>query len=185
MNRAADLLNMVVKKVGQDINTVMIGEIESYDSATNTAKIIPLHYVPEQNEEYQPLVNVPIGYFNIGSYSIKVKPKAGDKLLILFADYDIDNILIDGVTKTQNTDRTHSLEDAIALPLSVNFLNNAFNATQDLIISKEGTSAYAKLTHDGNWILNGNSIKLGENASKRVIIENTEGYTTSSKVYAE
>jgi hypothetical protein len=185
MNRATDFFKTLTKQNMNDLNVMMIAKVQDYNSNTNTATMVPLHIEPNTGKEYQPIPNIPVGFFSIGGYSIKVQPKAGDIFIMLFCDYDIDNIVTDGSTKDSKTSRTHGLQDAIAVPLSINFLNNAFNAAQDLIISREGTSAYAKLTQDGNWILNGNSIKLGENASKRVLIENMEGYTASSKVYAE
>lgn len=181
MKNVANLFQSVVSGLGNTLNCTMLGKITEYNSTENTATIEPLHTVPVQNVPYAPLINVPIGFFNMGGYTIKVKPKIGDVMLILFADYDIDNILIDGKTKTPTTERTHALEDAIALPLSINFLNNTFNATEDLTLQKEGTNSYIKIKPNGDIIINSNSIKLGENASKRVLIENG----TSSKVYAE
>mgnify|MGYP000901078340 CR=1 FL=1 len=185
MNRSIDFFKTIGKQMMKDLNVMMIAQIQSYNPSNNTATVVPLHTEPNTNEVYNPIPNIPIGFFSIGGYSIKVQPKNGDIILLIFCDYDMDNISIDGQTKDAKTTRTHSLQDAIVLPLSINFLNNTFSATQDLIIQKDGTSAYAKLTQDGNWVLNGNSIKLGENANKRVLVEDSEGYTSSSKVYAE
>lgn len=185
MNRVTDFFKSLVKQNMNDLNVMMIAQVQSYDVNTNTATMVPLHVEPNTGQEYQPILNVPVGFFSIGGYSIKVQPKVGDTFILLFCDYDIDNIVTDGSTKDSKTSRTHGLQDAIAVPVSINFLNNAFNATQDLIISKEGTSAYAKLTQDGNWILNGNSIKLGENANKKVLVEGSTYGTPSSKVFAE
>jgi len=183
-NHAANLFNKVVEGVGNDINVMMVGQIKSYDSTTNMAEVIPLHTVPKQNIEYKPLISVPVGFFNIGGFSIKVQPKVDDKLLILFCDYDIENLLING-TKQNKTTRTHALDDAIVLPLNINFLNNVTNITQDLTIAKDGTAAYVKITNSGDIILNGNSIKLGENASTKVLVEGGTYGVASSKVYAE
>lgn len=183
-DHAASFFKNVIDGLGNNINVLMVGTIQSYNSTENMATVVPQHYIPNQDIEYQPLVNVPLGFFSLGGYTIKVQPKVGDKVLVLFCDYDIENLLING-TKKQKTTRTHALEDAIALPLSINFLNNAFNATQDLIIQKEGTGAYVKITQSGDIVLNGNSIKLGENASTKVLLEGGTYGTPSSKVYAE
>lgn len=185
MKSTIDFFKSLGKQSMNDLNVMMIAQVQSYNSSNNTAIMVPLHIEPNTGKEYNPIPNIPVGFFSIGGYSIKVQPKVGDIFLMIFCDYDIDNIVTDGETKDAKTVRTHNLQDAIALPLSINFLNNAFNATQDLIISKEGTSAYAKLTQDGSWILNGNSIKLGENASKKVLVEGGTYGTPSSKVYAE
>lgn len=180
-NHAANLFGKIIEGMGNDINVMMIGKIESYDSSTNMAKVIPQHIVPNQNTEYPPLISVPIGFFSIGGFSIKVQPKTGDKLLILFCDYDIENLLINGTTQNK-TKRTHSLEDAIVLPLSINFLNDVSNITQDLTIDKDGTSTYIKIKQDGTIVLNSSSIKLGENATKAVKLSDN---SNSLKVFAE
>ena len=180
----ANFIQNVKDGLGNDINVMMVGIIQSYDENSKMATIIPQHFIPKQNIEYTPLVNVSIGFFSMGGFTIKVKPKVGDRLLILFCDYDIDNLLING-TKKNKTERTHALEDAIVLPLSINFLNEASNVTQDLVIQKEGTSAYVKITQDGGIVLDGTSIKLGENAIKGVVLNNGTNYIVSSKVYAE
>lgn len=183
-NHAAYLFQKIIESIGNDINVMMIGQVKSYNSTTNMAEIIPLHTIPKQNTDYQPLTNVPIGFFNIGGFSIKVQPKVGDKLLILYCDYDIENLLIDG-TKQNKTQRTHSLDDAIVLPLSINFLNNVSNITQDLTIAKDGTNAYVKIASSGDIVINGNNIKLGENANTKVLIEGGTYGVASNKVYAE
>lgn len=185
MNRFVNMMKSMSSQMMNDLNVLMIAEVQSYDSNKNTATVIPLHVVPEQKEAYQPIPNVFIGFFSIGGFSIKVQPSIGDKLLMLFCDYDIDNIATDGETKDARTTRTHNLQDAIIIPFSINFLNNAFNATQDLVIQKEGTSAYVKITNSGDIILNGNNIKLGANASTKVLLQGGTYGTPSSKVYAE
>lgn len=187
MNNFVKLLQNFTNESNNNLNIMMIGKIQNYNSVDNTASIEPLHYIPGQNMPYNLLTSVPIGFFSIGGYSIKVAPKKGDLVLLLYCDYDIDNLMLDGTTKRQNTDRTHALEDAIALPLSINFLNNAFNATEDLVISKEGTSTYIKMQSNGDIVLNAGTgkIKLGENATKGVLLDNGEGNTVSTKILGE
>lgn len=185
MNNFIKLLQDFTNESNNNLNVMMIGKIQTYNSRDNTANIEPLHYIPSQNAPYNLLTSVPIGFFSIGGYSIKVAPQKGDLVILLFCDYDIDNLMIDGTTKRQNTDRTHALEDAIALPLSINFLNNAFNAEEDLVISKEGTSAYIKIKSDGSIVLNADTIKLGENATRGIVLDNGEGYTISTKIVGE
>lgn len=160
MNNGARLLQNIHKAIGENLNITMIGKIDNYNSKNNTATIEPMHTFPLTQQPYTPLINVPLGYFSMGGYSIKVTPKIGDIVIVLFCDYDIDNLLIDGKTKTHNTSRTHALEDAIAIPLSINFLNNSYSATEDLTISKEGTNSYVKIKNNGDIILNSNTILL-------------------------
>ncbi|NEZ48023.1 hypothetical protein FDF74_12665 [Clostridium niameyense] len=189
MKQVAGLFQDVIAGIGNNTNCLMIGKILSYNN-DNTATVEPMHCIPKQNKPYNPLICVPIGFFSLGGYSIKVKPSKGDLILLMFTDYDIDNLLIDGKSKKPNTDRTHALEDCIAIPLSINFLNNAFNATEDLVITKEGTNAYVKIKNNGDIILNSDRILLGENADKRILKEGTYSENTyipeiCKKVYGE
>ena len=170
MNRGANFFLNLQDKISNDINSMMIGIVKSYNVSNNMAEMIPLHTDNGTGKEFPPIISVPIGFFSIGGYSIKVQPKVGDRFILLFSDYDIENLLING-TKTNKTQRTHALEDCIALPLSINFLNEANNATQDLTISKSGTGAYIKMSDDGGITLNGSYIKLGENAAFKVTKE--------------
>jgi hypothetical protein len=183
-NSAAMFFNSMVNSLGNQFNNMMVGKIESYNDATNLTKIVPLHNIPNENEEYSPLINVPMGFFNLGGFTIKVSPKVGDIVLLLYCDYDIENLKING-TKQQKTNRTHALDDAIALPLSINFLNTSFSNNQDLTISKNGTTSYIKIKEDGTIVLNAPSIKLGESATQKVLIQGGTYGTPSSKVYAE
>lgn len=190
MKQVANLFQNVVTGLGNNLNCMMIGKILNYSNTDNTATIEPMHYVPNQNTPYNPLVSVPIGFFSLGGYSIKVQPQKGDMVILLFNDYDIDNLIIDGKTKHPNTDRTHALEDCIALPLSINFLNNAYNATNDLTISKEGTNAYVKIKNNGDIIINSDKILLGEKANRNILkqeIDNEGKYYPApcKKIYGE
>lgn len=168
MKNGVNFFNKMLEGIGNNLNIMMLGEIKSYDDATNTAQVIPLHVEPNDGSEYSPLVSVPIAFFSIGGYTIKVKPKIGDKLLIFFFDYDVDNLLIDGTTKTAKTNRTHSLQDAVVIPLSINFLNSSFNISDDLTIAKEGTGTYIKIKNDGGIVLNASYIECGEGATEQV-----------------
>lgn len=181
-NNFAKLIQDLTSGIGNNTNTMMIGEIKFYNSSNNTAEIIPLHSVPGQNAEYQPIPNIPIGFYSLGGFSIKVSPKIGDKILLIFCDYDIENLKIDGVTKTSRSNRTHSLEDAIAIPLSINFLNNSFSSTEDLVIKKEGTNSYIKIKQDGTIVINSDRVEIGEGASNAVALA---GGGSSSILYAK
>lgn len=180
MSNATNFMSNIMN-TANDIHVSMLGRIQSYDSVSNTATIIPLH-MATNTEEYQPLIMVPIGYFSLGGYRIRIKPDINDLVILIFMDYDIDNLLIDGISKKPSTERRHALEDCIALPLTVNFINDSFNAQEDLTIEKEGGQSYVKITANDEIIINSNTIKLGEGATKAIRLEDG---SISSKVQAE
>jgi len=178
---AAEFFKKITSQLKDDINVMMIAEIESYDSSNNTAKIIPQHITPDTREQFAPLIDIPVGFFSIGGFSVKVQPKKGDMVLVLFCDYDTENILLNG-TIDQKTDRVHSLEDAIILPLSINLFNKSNNTTQDLTIAKDGTNTYIKILQNGDITLNAPHIYVGEGATTPVQLADGG---SSSTLYAK
>ena len=100
----------------------MFAKIDKYDDKNNSITAIPL--VSNEGLELPPLVNVPLLTFGNKNYNIKFPIVRGSIVLIIFLDYDSDNLLLDGETLESNTNRTHSLNDAIALPFIFNPLNN-------------------------------------------------------------
>lgn len=178
---SAEFFSKIASKLKEDINVMMIAEIESYDVSTNTAKIIPQHITPNTGEQFSPLIDIPIGFFSMGGFTIKVQPRKGDLVLAIFCDYDTENVLLDG-TIEQKTDRTHSLEDAVILPLSINLFNQSNNATQNFTIAKEGTNTYIKILQNGDIVLNAPHIYAGEGATTPVQLA---GGGSSSTLYAK
>lgn len=173
---------------GKDLNVAMVGRVESYDPAKNTIKVIPQHKTKgaDGNEQvYQPLISVPVASFNIGGYMMKFPMLAGDIVILLYFDYDIDNLIANGNTEGTVKQRTHSLNDCIALPFGFNLLSNDFKGNNDLTIAKKDGSTFIKIKENGDIVLNSNKIKLGENATKGVIVSNGSSSYVSSKVFAE
>lgn len=122
-NHGAQLLYSIMNKISTDLNTMMIGRIEKYDKTDNMATVELLHNNPSMATQYSPLVKVPCAFFSMGGFKIQALPKKDDRVLLIYCDYDIENLLINGTVKPK-TNRKHSLNDAIAIPLKINFLND-------------------------------------------------------------
>lgn len=186
----ADLFyNKMFSQFSQSLNVAMIGKVDNYNPQDNTATIIPQHrtIVDGVSEPFAPLVNIPVATCNIGGYSIKFPVQRGDYMIILFFNFDIDNVLIDG-TISSETDRLHDLNDCIALPFGFNFLQNtSYNQSNDLTISKNNGNTYIKIKENGDIVLNNSgNIYLGtENASTPVVIEDGGVNRASTKIFGK
>lgn len=135
MGRATEFFKNREKSNGNTLNVCVIGKITAYNSSNHTADILPLaksHY-----GDIGILTDVPIMLLEGSDISIKFDLKVGDKVLVLFLDYDSDNLVIDGVTYDAETDRTHALDDAIALPFNFNPINSSLTIDSNFEISSE------------------------------------------------
>jgi hypothetical protein len=59
-----------------------------------------------------------------GTSIINIESEVGDYVLLLVADYDIDNLVIDGKNKEVNTQGKHNIDDCFALPFSFTPFNS-------------------------------------------------------------
>lgn len=108
------------------MNVAVVGEITSLNS--NMSAVVKVLF-----EGSPTLVNVPVMFLN----NFKFPIKTGYKVLILFLDYDSDNLFIDGVTTKKETDRVHALDDAIAIPLAFNPLQSNYTQPSDVEINSD------------------------------------------------
>lgn len=173
------------KMMGNNINVSMFGKISNYYERDNTADIEIMSNNPNTGKPYAPLIKIPIGIFGLGGFNIKIKPKIGDWVILIFMDYSIDYFITDGHTKDLNSTRTHALEDAIALPIKINFLNNTYNTNEGMEINNNDGTATIQMFENGDVKLKYNRLFLGKNATRKVLLDDTNGYTTSKNIFAE
>lgn len=114
-----ELIARAVRKAAQDIRVAMPAKIISYDPATRLARVQVLQ--SDRTEDGltvdQPVItDVPV-FMPIGGGSAITTPiKPGDTGIVHFADQDIGGWATDGDTSPPDTDRRHSLSDAMFVP---------------------------------------------------------------------
>lgn len=163
-----------IAKQGLDINCSIFAKVDSYNNVQNTITAIPL--TKHSNNPLPPLINVPVLFMSAGGYEVKFPIKKDDIVLILYLDYDTDNLLLDGETIDNNTQRTHALEDAVALPFTFNPFNNAYSAVDTFTIQDKNHGSNVKFTLDGgiqllaeqdiNLMVHDGSIKVSDLLTK-------------------
>lgn len=139
------------------INNCMLGKVESFDASTMKADISPLISNANADGGYanmSMLVEVPVSFLKAGPFVIRPPYKAGDIVLIVFADSDIDNALLSGAASTPNSTRKHSLDDAIVvggiMPYTTTLPDEHID---DLIIGTEDFKAKIVISEDGTILL--------------------------------
>lgn len=113
----AALLQQHKKATSRQINCHQVGEIVSFNPATQTAEVqVKMSYLLNgEIKEYPLLLDCPCVVIGGGDGAITFPIKAGDSCLVLFNDRDMDNWYSGGQTMPPRTDRLHDFSDAIVL----------------------------------------------------------------------
>lgn len=122
-----DVLNMFGKQLKLALNCHHIGTIQSFDSATQTAKVKisykktylkrnPKGVYNLEAADYPIMADVPVLFLGGGETGALTFPvQAGDECLLLFNDRDIDNWYSGNSNAPPSSSRLHSFSDGIAL----------------------------------------------------------------------
>jgi hypothetical protein len=138
------------------IHTMLPGVIESFDSATQLAKINLATAQERTNGDklsFPPLINVPVQFFRWGGFSITAPVNAGDECAVFFSERSMDRFLKEGgQDKVPFDARFFDLSDAYA----VTGLTSSSNAVQNfdtsnLVIKADSGNTVFTLTPDGKF----------------------------------
>jgi hypothetical protein len=106
------------------MNTAIPGEIVSYDASSGKAEVRPLvrQKFGDGTKLTPPVIsNVPIVLPRTSGGSLTLPIAAGDPVLIVFAQWSIDNWASEGRLVDADDARTHSMSDAVAIPGAFSF----------------------------------------------------------------
>lgn len=134
------------------IYSCMLGEIVSFNSSNRICSVKPVtkNIIRGQQFEFDILQGVPATSFRVGGFVISMPLNVGDRVIILFSDYDISNYLLSGRIVDNNTNSFHSLDDAIVIPLSTTLSTETLtNNLNDLVIAKNDFSSKIVLKPNG------------------------------------
>lgn len=139
---------------GAEFNKCKLGKVVKFNAAEMKADIQPL-----PSNENSLLINVPVMTFMAKSFYIRIPLKPGDMVLVLFADNDLDNILLGGDTRA--TDRKHDLSDAVCIGGVMPFTATLTeDHAEDLILAKKDSTAKVVIKDSGDIELYGQSVKI-------------------------
>lgn len=120
----ADLLAEVLQSFREEIHVAIPGKIVSYDATKQTADVQPeikrtlrKRDGSTTTEDLPILPGVPVGALRAGSFFIHVPVTAGDHVLVVFCERDINEWRRLGSNVDPGDARTHSLSGAVAIPM--------------------------------------------------------------------
>lgn len=115
-----DVFDEYLQGFKEEMHTVMLGKIQSWDSERKVATVQPLVNLALSNNEqlpYKPIDNVPVLMQKTEMFEIQYNPKKGDGVLILCCENGIGNYLNSQMQVVDSDDQNRfSLTDAIAIP---------------------------------------------------------------------
>ena len=112
------LLDRMKRETMYAINCVMIGTIQSYNTATNMASIsinFKRYMANGDVLKYPKLEDCPVFILHGGDAQISMPIGPGDQCLVLFNDRNIDDWYLSGEVKVPHDTRCHNIADGIAL----------------------------------------------------------------------
>jgi hypothetical protein len=152
-------------EIFRDLNCQTIGEIVSFDSSNQTAKIkIKIQSTVNGDIVSHPLLlNCPCVILTGGKANLRLPITAGDSCLVLFNDRNIDNWYSNGQDNIPPTNEMHCLSDGIAL-VGIRNLQNCltdFSNTEAGIVYDKGkviiSTTDAVVVYDKGKVLVSNS----------------------------
>jgi len=160
MDSPLDFFSKLSGNLINGINSCMLGRIETFDASKMKANVIPL--VKNKDGDKPILIEVPVSFIKAGPFLIRPPYKKGDIVLVVFADEDIDNVLLSGKVSEPNSIRKHSLDDAIVVGGIMPFTQTLPNEhIEDLVIAKDDFTTKIVVKEDGEIIIQGGKVYLG------------------------
>lgn len=173
MDNAMEFMNNLSGNITGGINSCMMGKIEKFDGKTMKADVVPLVRTKNKAgeiEEVSMLIEVPVSFLKAGPFLIRPPYKEGDIVLMIFADSDIENVLLSGNVSNPNSSRRHSLDDAIVvgsiMPFTTTLPEEHLN---DLIIAKDDFTSKIVIKENGDIVIQGGKIYLGSADAKEAV----------------
>lgn len=185
----ASLLDLQSKGTSRQINCHQVGEIVSFDPATQTAEVqVKMSFLLNgEIKEYPLLLDCPCVILAGGQGAVTFPIQAGDSCLVLFNDRDMDNWYSSGQTMTPRTDRLHDFSDAIALVGLRNKQNQISGYFAEGVEIKHGNSSI-KLK-DGYIDIKGNvnvvQNEVDDNSLHAYIISSYSNGSSWYRVYSD
>lgn len=166
MQRFFDLLS---KNISKFLHTATPAKVLSYDSQTLSASVQPL--ASFDGRPYPVIDGVPVAHSGNADIIIHTPLKVDDIVIVIFCENDIDNTLLGNETQETNTERNHSLDDAIIVGKINIFteLLTELNATDIHIGTKDGVTKVI-IKPSGEVVIEASTIKLGEGATEGVLL---------------
>ena len=163
MNEKSEFRSLIEGMAGDmvdGVHTSAIARIEAYDPVLMKADLTILQTGDE-------IFDVPVGHLNVGEFIIRPPYKVGDKVIVVFSENPIDEVISTGEEKKSQLKEKHDISDAMVVcGLHTWETTLPSEHGNDLVIAKKDFSAKVVINEDGQVLIDANEIRLGENATE-------------------
>lgn len=153
MSEATKFFDGLLKEAFSEIHTCMLGKIQSFDGQKMVADVIPLakRKLADGRIENMPLISqAPVMFLYANGFFVRPPLKPGDLVVVVFAERELDAVLLSGSSQAPSSNRHHGLEDAIILGGWLPFSGNLPVAgTDDLVIGHDSGKVTITIKPDG------------------------------------
>jgi len=168
MSEGARLFQELQAKFSAELHTLVLATVLSYDSTLLKASVQPL--ASKNGISYPVINNIPLSYIGSGDWIIHAPLKIGDIVCVSLAEHDIDNILGGRAETNVNTDRCHTLDDAVIVGVVSPFTEPQSMSSDDLYIGTKDGLVSITLKPGGIIEIEAGTIKLGAGATEAVAL---------------
>ena len=178
MSGTLNFLDGLIDGFLSDVHTSMPALIERFDPQTMKADVKPLFRKKFKGENAQsmPLIsNVPVATFRAGGFIIRPPYKKGDKVLLVFSERALDNVISTGKEADPEFARKFSLDDAVVIGGIMPFSESLPSQHgEDLIIAKEDFQSKIVIKANGEIEIATDSQSIGVGSNSGNINVNTQ-----------
>ena len=157
MSEATKFFDGLLGETFSELHTCLLGKIQSFDGQKMTADVIPLlkRKLADGRVEALPVISqAPVMFLHANGFFIRPPLKPGDLVVVVFAERELDAVLLSGSPQAPTSTRHHGLEDAIVLGGWLPFSGSLPVAgADDLVIGHESGSATITVKEDGTVLL--------------------------------
>lgn len=153
--------------LAEEIHTCLPGKIQSYDSKTRKAVVIPQlkkKYLDGSELIVEPIPGVPVAFLGAGKSGLRLPEKeiVGQTVTLVFSERSLDNWLLKGDLTEPGDNRKFDMSDAIAVCYTNSF-NNEDSGGDDLELFYN--DSVVRIKENGN-------IEIGVGAFLKLMNEN-------------
>ena len=176
----AGLINLGIREALFDSRTAVLAKVEKWYPAEQTIDALPLikrkREIDEERlvDDYPVVTRVPVSFPRWGGFVIRMPLAAGDIVMLLVSDREIEGWLSSGGSQTvepRGTTARRSLNDAIAIAGISTWSNPAPNLSDGhLVIGREDGAGEFRIDADGNVTIASNGevrLSAGGDADQR------------------
>lgn len=170
MSEVLKFLDGMMGEAFSELHTCMLGRIKSFDGTRMQADVVPLlkRKLADGREEPMPIISqAPVMFLYANGFFVRPPLKPGDLVVVVFAERELDAVLMSGSPQAPTSTRQHGLEDAIVLGGWLPFSGSLpVSGEDDLVIGHGGGTVTITIKDDGTVTITGKDITVeGENVT--------------------